>query len=181
MTAGTGEFSIAALSSPGLEFLHLSPANVGQGETLTGAVEGLPFELVFADGQRIKLSLKGSGNEPTSLWHVVESMSKYARLQYGWNSYGGQPLSRKAVTRSFGLLPIILDDQAPEPTVVPTNDGGLQFEWHRRGIDFELTVPPTGPLSYYFADAGTGEEYEGVAVPDRSTIRNVLSRLSQSA
>jgi len=124
--------------------------------------------------------LTGSGSEPTALWHVLGTLRRLAALPRGWDSYGAKPLTPTALRRMLGLLPLLLPDDAPEPSVVPTRDGGIQLEWHRRGIDFEVKVPPTGPISYLVADAGTGEEREWEGGLERDTISAAFARMSDA-
>lgn len=186
MTNITGEFAIVAFSQgciqpsfTSTQSLRPSGVPAGQPRTMLTAEPPLRFDLHFADGERIKVELTGSGYEPSSLWRVLESIQNLTRLPRGWDSYGSQPLDARAVRRSFGLLPLLLKDETPEPNAIPTRDGGLQFEWHRRGIDLEVTVRPSGPVSYYFADAGTGEEQEWNGNLGRQAIAPILARISQ--
>jgi len=178
----TGEFAIATLSRSGIQpsvpnMVRSRPTR----DMLTTEPRSLPFELHFADGQRLRIDLLGSGYEPASFWYVLTRVKHLSKLTGGWDSYGAQPLSARAVRRALELLPLLLQDKAPEPTVVPTRDGGLQFEWHRGGIDFEVTCRPTGAVSCYYADVKTGEEHEWDDSVGRQAIHNVLGSLAQVA
>lgn len=178
MTSATGEFAIVALSGSELQSTHTyvrTPSAVRQ--TLT-AEPLLRFELRFENGELVTAQLNGSGSEPTSLWHVLASLQRLAALSPGWDSYGAKPLNPSAVRRALNLLPLLLPEYAPEPSVVPTRDGGVQFEWHRRGIDLEVKVPPTGPISYLVADAERGEEREWEGTLERDTISAAFVRMS---
>jgi hypothetical protein len=148
---------------------------------LTPGEAPLRFELRFANGERVTANLSGSGREPTSLWRVLGSLHRLTSLSLGWDSYGAKPLNPSAVRRTLNLLPLLLPEGAPEPAVVPTRDGGIQLEWHRRGIDLEVKVPPTGPVSYFIADAGTGEEREWEGSLERDTISAAFTRMSAVA
>jgi len=127
---------------------------------LSDTDRSLRFELAFANGEHLAIQLEGSGKEPPAFWRLLASFQRLSALAAGWDSYGALPLSVGAVSRCITLLPALLPEGAPDPTVVPTRDGGVQFEWHRRGIDFEVTVPPAGPISYLMADGHTGDEVE---------------------
>jgi hypothetical protein len=182
MTSATGEFAIVALSASEIQSIHVhsqKPNDVRQ--TLTPTEAPLRFELRFANGERVTAQLTGSGSEPTSLWHVLGLLHRLVGLSPGWDSYGARPLDPSAVRRTLNLLPLLLPDDAPEPSVVPTPDGGVQLEWHRRGIDLEVKVPPTGPISYLIADAGTGEEREWEGGLERDTIGAAFARMSAVA
>ena len=182
MTSQTGEFAIAALARRDVQPLRTNTARLPeQRHTLSEESKPLRFELSFSTGERLAVELSGGGQEPTSFWYVMDTFKRLAQLSHSWDSYGARPLSPNAVYRSFSLLPALLPEGAPEPTVVPTRDGGVQFEWHRRGIDLEVKVPPVGPIAHFFADAHTGEEREWDGVFDRASISQVFARMREPA
>jgi hypothetical protein len=181
MTNATGEFRISAFSSQGIRVERNVATHASPAQMLTKEPEPLSCQLGFANGDELQIVFQGSGHEPSSFWMVMDSIKRLAELPVGWNSYNSQPLSVQAVTRSFGLLPILLLDDVPTPAVVPTHDGGLQFEWHRSGVDFEVRVPPTGPVSYFFADANSGSEGEREGTMDPESVRAALAHISQAA
>lgn len=178
MTGATGEFAIVALSGSGIQSIHAHTAKPSELRQSLTSEPPLRFELRFANGEQLTARLSGSGSEPTSLWHVLDSFQRLAALLPGWDSYGAKPLDPTAVRRTFNLLPALLLDDSPEPSVVPTRDGGVQLEWHRRGVDLEVKVPPTGPISYLIADAGTGEEREWEGALERDAIHAAFARMS---
>ena len=75
-------------------------------------------------------------------------------LPAGWDSYSGKPINALAVTAAIDVI-YVLDS---EPSFVPTSDGGIQLECHRRGIDFEVTVSPLGQVVFDFEQYGTKKE-----------------------
>jgi hypothetical protein len=141
----------------------------------------VPFELEFVNGECLTVELVGSGEEPTSLWHVLTRIEHLSKLASGWDSYGAQPLDPRAVRRAFELFSLLLNENTPEPSVIPTRDGGLQFEWHRGGTDLEVTCDPMGAVTYYLADQTTGEEHEGGNGAVRQVVQDVLLRFAQPA
>ncbi len=64
------------------------------------------------------------------------------------------------------------------PFVVPTSGGGIQFEWHTRGIDLEVEVVQPGRIVALFADSRTGEEWEE-ETKDFSLLREALQKISR--
>ena len=46
----------------------------------------------------------------------------------------------KYIFRMMDVLGQIMTDDMPAPDVVPTYEGGVQFEWHRNGIDIEIEI-----------------------------------------
>lgn len=188
MSQTAADVGIAALASVDLHRMrggfeeHAStglraPANAN----LTMAPSGrLRFELVFAQGENLELELRGSGAEPATLWRpFFATIQTLARLSPDWDSYGAKPLSQITVQRVLTkLLPILLHDGVPEAAIVPTRDGGLQFEWHRRGIDVEIRVPPEGPIEFLVSDPDAGVDEEQTGPMDEGVILAALQRMS---
>lgn len=73
-------------------------------------------------------------------------------LAPSWDSYSGAPLKRDAVTFASHLLQQITSDQTPAPHVCPTALGGIQIEWHEKGINLELHVTGAFECEVWFQD-----------------------------
>lgn len=84
-----------------------------------------------------------------------------------WSS-GATRTQGAAITYMLEILLEVLDSQTPPPSVVPTWNGGVQVEWHRNGIDFEIEVTPEGDIEYFFKSPD--EEYEGQISSDFSQL-----------
>ena len=74
---------------------------------------------------------------------------------------GGKRTQSAAVYGLFTLLVKVLDSRTPPPSVVPTWKGGVQVEWHRNNVDFEIEADPQGEVEYFFSSFK--EEDEGQA------------------
>jgi hypothetical protein len=180
MMYATGEHSIVDLSTRDLQPSRSTRAFTSdQPQLLTGEPRPVPFAITFPTGESVQITLLRSGEEPSVHWLVFGSLQKLAGLPTGWDSYGARPLNPRAVYRSVGLLTSIVPPGAPEPSVVPTRDGGVQFEWHRRGIDVEVRVPPVGEVSFIVADPN--EEHEGEGIPDRALLDDAFARMTAAA
>lgn len=71
----------------------------------------------------------------TNYGHVTDArIDSLAALEQNWNSYGAPPPTLEAL-RVLRCL-----------HVMPTNDGGVQIEWHCNGQDVEIEVGPNGLL-----------------------------------
>lgn len=64
------------------------------------------------------------------------------------------------------------------PALVPTVRGGLQIEWHRRGVDIEVEVSPDGSVSWCAEDRRSGQADEAVLTGHEETVREWLRRAS---
>lgn len=60
-----------------------------------------------------------------------------AALQSDWDGYGAAPLTYEAKKVIEGM------------SVVPTNSGGVQFEWHTEGWDVEVEFDPDGSVGSF--------------------------------
>src|SRR5215204_1653145 len=74
---------------------------------------------------------------------LLPALFKLSRLPVGWDGYSGQPMRMDTGFFALQVLEAVMRSRTPLPQIVPTPVGGVQFEWHERGIDLELHV--TGP------------------------------------
>jgi hypothetical protein len=141
----------------------------------------LPFKLSFWDGDHMDFVLLGSGWEPSWHWRVINNIQRLAALAPNWDSYGAEPLRTSAARRCITSVLMSLPDDTPEPTVVPTREGGLQLEWRRSGVEFEIAVPPEGPITYLLVDdqhPDDDQEWEGAPQLHAKTIADAIKRLA---
>lgn len=82
---------------------------------------------------------------------------------------GATKTDRKAADLLVEVLAQILPDDAPAPEIVPTWLGGAQAEWHRNGVDLEISANPRKPAEYYFSNGK--EEREGYALDDQTKLK----------
>lgn len=94
--------------------------------------------------------------EPT-----VQALADLLTLPPGWDSYGANAVDPWHVWATFELLSLVMRDDTPAPVVCPTNRGGVQVEWHTRGIDLEIESLSTYRFRVSFEDAVTGHEWDG--------------------
>lgn len=185
MSHMTGEFAAVTQSASLMRPRRTNTGAAGAAgarHLLSDARKAVDFRLEFWDGACLDVTLYGSGAEPSWHWGLFSELKELAGLAPDWDSYGAEPLSAVAVGRCINALLPVLPDNAPKPTVVPTRDGGLQLEWHRDGVDFEIRVPPVGPVSYVLADQGADEEFDWQGAPARHAepIGNAIRRLSRA-
>ena len=68
---------------------------------------------------------------------ATRRLTELRRLPVGWNSYRSRQVTEAAVQTTNVLL-------TEEPSIMPCSDGGIQLEWHTKGIDFEFRISPDG-------------------------------------
>ena len=62
------------------------------------------------------------------------------------------------------------------PWVVPTTDGGIQLEWHRKDEDLEVEIGGGEGASIYFHNARTEEEWEISLFENMPRLRALLAQ-----
>ena len=62
-------------------------------------------------------------------------------LPSGWDSYKGKPITSASIAGAEKWLSMV---RGSDPQITPTNSGGVQFEWHEQGIDFEVEIGHDG-------------------------------------
>jgi hypothetical protein len=146
------------------------------GSSPSGTTLGLPTATAATTGAESALSTE----RPTWLEPVADAFGKVARLGSGWDTYGAAPLHRPTLLAALTFLAHHLDATSPAPAVVPLPDGGIQLEWHRAGVDVELTFDAGGAVDLYFADLAADEEWEGPAAGGFRRL-NLARRLHDAA
>lgn len=101
-------------------------------------------------------------NEYSPKWFepVVESIVELLLLEPNWDSYGALPINWQLANATRELLFQIMEDDTPVPIVGPTNRGGIQIEWHERGIDLEIETISSHSFRASFEDSQTHEEWD---------------------
>jgi len=128
-------------------------------------------------GETIKINI---GKDPRP-WvePTVQSLKKLLDLPPDWDSYGGSPIDPTCVYAALILVSGILPDNAPAPSVVPTSRGGLQLEWHTRGVDLEVEFLSSTRVCGLFEDVIAGTSWEKDLSFDLRPLVDAISTLSQ--
>lgn len=120
------------------ETIPLAYAN----ETLTrkyGGIDVEPYVLSYSS--------------PSWLRTVQSQIEECSQMQAGWDSYAAQPVSSSACKAAYRIICELATRKTPIPSVVPTSDGLIQFEWHTHDIDLEVRVLSTTKIEVSFEDA----------------------------
>src|SRR5579864_440919 len=71
---------------------------------------------------------------------AVQKMIELLELPTGWNSYSASQIKKENVNFAVGLLAQVMRADTPTPQVIPMVGGGVQLEWHTRGINLEISI-----------------------------------------
>lgn len=115
---------------------------------------------------------------PNWISQIAEVLSSYRWLPNNWDSYGARGTNFRCIVVAIQILARIVDEKTPKPSVVPTTQGGVQFEWHTKGIDLEIEICPTMRIFAAFEDNQQKEEWEGEITEDFSLLESIIETLA---
>lgn len=126
------------------------------------------------------LGVEVTGREPAWIAPTAGALADLLELPSNWNSYGAHPVDAALIQTAFGLLVNAGSEwEFPPPIVVPTSRGGVQLEWHTRGIDLELEVKPDGRHHLFFEDLLHQTEWEGDVDANTEPLATALAELAR--
>jgi hypothetical protein len=97
--------------------------------------------------------------ETTAAWvfDAAKKLEALGKLQRGWDSYGGLPLSPTSRKLTLNVLGWLASNDLPTPAVVLGSAGDVHLEWRTRGRELEV-------------DLGNGDKIEFVKVYPNGNI-----------
>lgn len=116
------------------------------------------FVKLSVPGERISFGFEIE--TPEMAWELPvwfpNAMGRFAEilaLGQDWDSYGAQPINHAVVEAACWFLLSKTEEKTPEPSIVPMNNGGVQLEWHEKGIDLEIAIRVPGLWEICFEDS----------------------------
>ena len=116
----------------------------------------------------------------TPIWLVSTSdrVIELVRLPLGWDGHDGRPANFDVADFAVQFLLQTLELDGPAPLVVPLSYGGLQLEWHERGIDLEIEVEAPNRIFVSFEDRESGEAFEQEFSTDYTEVTRIMRILA---
>lgn len=135
------------------------------------------FDEVRSDPPRaaLVLEVKGDG-APAWLKEVVRRLNvavAVAASEPGW-----RPMTDTAVISSLRALRSVMTVDSIRPSVTPTPEGGLQFEWHEAGWDVEIEVEPDGSIDTWGQHLHNGGTFDGPLGGNADNLRVALKEIT---
>lgn len=119
----------------------------------------MPGCIVVRETARLLPAATGTGGSITPEYvRTVNELIELLELPGGWNSYNAKPIKKENVTFAVGLLAKLMRANTPAPQVVPKVRGGVQLEWHMRGIDIEIAIDSPEEASFFAEDHRSKQE-----------------------
>ena len=75
---------------------------------------------------------------------TIRELLVASHLQANWNSYGAMPIDKMRILSAIGIVLDHMPDDLPQPSVVPTPDSRIQFEWSIGEAWMEMVVDVLG-------------------------------------
>jgi len=92
---------------------------------------------------------------------AIYEVIRLRELEENWDSYGSPPLKVETINKSIALIKSVPMEDLPVPHVIPTADGGIQFEWGGiRGLEIEVTQ--NGEIEYLKCENGEPVEESSI-------------------
>ena len=114
-------------------------------------------------------------------WHrdALSKVISLVELPENWDGYGSEPLRHDTAMFALQVLSAVMQPRTPMPEIVPSA-GGVQFEWHERGIDLELHVTAPYEWEIWFEDLrGEHEAVSDELTSNFSSARAAVSVLTK--
>ena len=96
--------------------------------------------------------------------------------QMGWNNQLAVP-TRETLDHAADVFAALVMPTLPDPDIVPTPNGGVQFEWHTTVFDMEVDVSGPREVDAYLVNAKTGERFDFVDLGSTQDLQLVKTTL----
>jgi hypothetical protein len=128
--------------------------------------------------RRVTLRVEWEGEEPPWVEPTLNALGELLALPANWDSYGAYRVDPESVASAGRALCLVMGSDTIPPTIVPTSEGGIQLEWHARGVDLEIDISPTGRRYISCVDRQRETEWEGDFNIHLDRLLSIMSRLS---
>jgi hypothetical protein len=141
-------------------FRYINSAEVALSASATAVTLETPRESPAALSLVDATSSSPTGRYVTSAWvdPAKAHIREFGWLDADWDSYGGSPISQRAIDQAANLIDII--DSFPAPDISPTSEGGIAFEWRTAEKYLTLEVTCLGFIEMIY-EVGPDQRWAG--------------------
>jgi hypothetical protein len=145
----------------------------------TASDEVLAEEARAGTGARVIVTQSGTAHAPAWVAPVAQRAEHLLALRSGWAGPGSRAVGLPFVVSAIHPLAGAMDRETPAPSIVPMNNGTVQIEWHRSGIDLEVELLTPTSFAVTYQDQRAGEEWERVVTDAVHALRAPLRLLAE--
>lgn len=109
----------------------------------------------------VNVHIDREADEPVWLAGVLQRMRAVGELTDGWDGEGARSPTSAALTSALHVLGRFMGRDSTTPAVVPTPEGGVQFEWHDAGWDVQVEIGPSGLADAWGENFARGVTFSG--------------------
>lgn len=79
---------------------------------------------------------------------LFDELAELRDLEVNWDTYGSARISRAALNVAGEVVRVLTRKVAAAAFIAPISGGGIQFEWEKGELLFELEIRPDGRVFY---------------------------------
>lgn len=152
-----------------------------QATTTLRSQDTLTSVFIRREGDLVEFEIHGeSPGDQQRIQEILDRVGgRLARLLFmppAWDSFEGKRTTIEAAQGATEILLELLDDNVPEPAIVPGSDGSLQLEWHLASGELEINIESrqTGLVFYRRGH----DEWERELAQVRPALRGLVGELT---
>jgi hypothetical protein len=132
----------------------------------------------YSRGQAYTIGWRDFG-QPLPAWFdpLVQGFVDLLTLPPNWDSYQAGTIDSQIVHDAMNFINGVLGTTSPAPRVVPLSSGGLQLEWHRKGIDLEVVFDRGEQPFFYYRNRVNHQESEHFLPEENSLLGSIIANL----
>lgn len=129
----------------------------------TVAETGFEDAAAFSPVRRtlVRIRVPHEAQAPGWLTEVLRRLREIEDLPRDWDGRDARAASPGALKRAFVVLSKFMARDFAAPAVIPTPDGGMQFEWHDAGWDLQVEIDPSGAADAWGEHIASGTRFYG--------------------
>lgn len=138
----------------------------------------------WASSSASKHSVPIFGHQADDYWRVVSEGSRWHRVvaarlnQLSLQSDHPDYPSIELLNTAWSLIDDLLPPSTATPSVTPSEDGGVELFWQKRGWDVIVEISRADYVTVWTRDRKTGDEAFGVITERREELRDILADIS---
>ena len=156
--------------------LHSTPAGFAPTEIHTRK-PGL-VELIAQTGNTIRRLDLRVESLPPPLWlePTLKNCGHLLLLPSGWDGENAPTVEGVAIQSAFDALSLFMTETSSTPQWTPTQNGGVQLDWHENGVDLEIAFDTTDAEgNLVFCDHRDGANWDGPVSQHLQGLRSLFA------